>query len=261
MEMNGTNIEWANSSWNPVTGCTKVSPGCINCYAERIAKRLKTMGQRNYINGFRVTTHGHKLYEPLKMRKPKLIFVNSMGDLFHRDVPVEFMQRVFDVMRKARQHRFMILTKRSKRLVELDPLIDWPENVWMGVSVENDDYVYRINDLRKTGAFIKLVLFEPLIGRIRTFDLFDMDWVIVGGESGPGARPMWEEWVISIKDQCLAAGIPFYFKQWGGVNRKKNGRLLQGEIWDQSPDLSKILRGRRPGSKSPQIPEQCLLFA
>jgi protein gp37 len=230
-------IEWTEVSWNPVTGCSKVSPGCKHCYAERMAKRLQAMGQPNYVNGFRVTTHEHMLEHPLKWKKPRLVFVNSMSDLFHRDVPVEFIQRVFDTMRRAKQHQFQVLTKRSRRLLELDPQIDWPPNVWMGVSVENEDFTFRIDHLCMTGSRVKFLSLEPLLGPLPGLGLPEIDWVIVGGESGPGARPMVEEWVIDIRDQCVTAGVPFFFKQWGGINKKKAGRVLQGRIWDEMPIL------------------------
>ncbi len=228
-------IEWTESTWNPLTGCTKISPGCKNCYAERMAKRLKAMGQPNYRNGFRLTLHEHVLEYPLRWKKPQMIFVNSMSDLFHKDVPVDFILRVFDVMHRAHWHTFQVLTKRSERLLELDPIIDWPENVWMGVSVENQDYTFRIDHLRQTHAVVKFLSLEPLLGPIPSLDLANIDWVIVGGESGPKARPIRQEWVTEIRDQCLAANVPFFFKQWGGVNKKKTGRLLEGRTWDQLP--------------------------
>ena len=228
-------IEWTECTWNPVTGCTKVSPGCLHCYAERMALRLQAIGHPNYVNGFKVTLHEHMLGLPLKWRKPRMVFVNSMSDLFHRDVPVEFIQRVFAVMREASHHTFQVLTKRSARLAELDQEIEWPENVWMGVSVENEDYLFRVDDLRRTHARVKFLSLEPLLGPLPNLDLEGIDWVIVGGESGPGARPLRPEWVIEIRDRCLEAGVPFFFKQWGGVRRKQNGRLLQGRTWDQMP--------------------------
>ncbi len=228
-------IEWTECTWNPVTGCTKVSPGCLHCYAERMALRLQAIGHPNYVNGFKVTLHEHMLGLPLKWRKPRMVFVNSMSDLFHRDVPVEFIQRVFAVMREASHHTFQVLTKRSARLAELDREIEWPENVWMGVSVENEDYLFRVDDLRRTHARVKFLSLEPLLGPLPNLDLEGIDWVIVGGESGPGARPLRPEWVIEIRDRCLEAGVPFFFKQWGGVRRKQNGRLLQGRTWDQMP--------------------------
>lgn len=230
-----TRIEWTALTWNPVTGCTKISPGCANCYAARMAKRLKAMGQPNYRNGFRVTLHPHTLDAPLKMRKPRLVFVNSMSDLFHKDVPLDFIKRIFDSMARTPQHRFQILTKRSDRLIALDTQLDWPPNVWMGVSVENSDYVHRIEDLRRTGAAVKFLSLEPLLGPIPDLDLDGIDWVIVGGESGPCARPMDEQWAVDIRDQCMQAEVAFFFKQWGGFNKKKAGRILDGRTWDQMP--------------------------
>ena len=228
-------IEWTESTWNPLTGCTKISPGCKHCYAERMAVRLKAMGQPNYANGFTLTTHEHVLEKPLEWKTPQVIFVNSMSDLFHKDVPVDFIQQVFDVMRRANWHRFQVLTKRSERLLELSPQIDWPKNVWMGVSVENADYAFRIEHLRQTGARIKFLSLEPLLGPLHDLNFSGIDWVIVGGESGPKARPIAEEWIVDIRDQCLDAKVPFFFKQWGGVKRKRAGRLLQGRTWDEMP--------------------------
>jgi protein gp37 len=228
-------IEWTNATWNPVTGCTKVSPGCKHCYAERMAHRLQAMGQPNYANGFELTLHEHMLERPLAWKKPMLIFVNSMSDLFHANVPQEFIQDVFDVMRRASWHSFQVLTKRSEHLLELDAQLEWPRNVWMGVSVENESYQFRIDHLRRTGAHVKFLSLEPLLGPLTALDLSGIDWVIVGGESGPGARPMSTEWVIDIRQQCLKAGVPFFFKQWGGVKKKKNGRLLEGRTWEQMP--------------------------
>ena len=228
-------IEWTESTWNPVTGCTKISPGCKHCYAERMAKRLQAMGQPNYANGFNLTMHEHVLELPLKWKKPQTIFVNSMSDLFHESVNVEFVQRAFDVMRRASRHQFQVLTKRSERLRQLSPILTWAPNIWMGVSVENEDYVFRIDDLRQTGAHIKFLSLEPLLGPVRDLRLDGIDWVIVGGESGPGARPMRKSWVIDIRDQCHSASVSFFFKQWGGVNKKRRGRLLEGRTWDQMP--------------------------
>ena len=228
-------IEWTESSWNPVTGCTKISPGCKNCYAERMAIRLKKMGQPNYRNGFKVTLHEHVLDYPLRWKKPQTIFVNSMSDLFHEDVPDTFIFKVFEIMKKASWHTFQILTKRSTRLKEISSRLDWPRNVWVGVSVENANYKYRIDNLRFIPAFIRFISFEPLLGRIENLNLSKVDWVIVGGESGPNSRPIKEEWVIQIKEECLAQNIPFFFKQWGGINKKKAGRLLEGKIWDEMP--------------------------
>jgi protein gp37 len=228
-------IEWTESTWNPVTGCTKVSPGCAHCYAERMARRLRAMGQPNYANGFAVTVHEHALELPLRWRKPQTIFVNSMSDLFHERVPEDLITRAFDVMRRADWHRFQILTKRSARLRELAPRLDWPANVWMGVSVETQAYSFRIDDLRQVTAAVRFLSLEPLLGPLDRLDLDGIDWVIVGGESGPKARPMEASWVTSVRDQCRAAGVPFFFKQWGGVNKKKRGRILDGRTWDEMP--------------------------
>ncbi len=233
--MASTKIEWAESTWNPITGCTKISPGCKNCYAERMALRLKAMGQANYANGFALTLQDHMLERPLQWKKPQLIFVNSMSDLFHKDVPLDYLHQVFDVMRHAHWHNFQVLTKRSQRLFDLSADIDWPDNVWMGVSVETQKYAYRIDHLRQTGARIKFLSLEPLLGPLKQLDLEGIDWAIVGGESGPRSRPIEREWVAGIRDQCLSAKVPFFFKQWGGTNKKKTGRELDGRTWDQLP--------------------------
>jgi protein gp37 len=232
---NRSEIEWTEATWNPITGCTKISLGCINCYAERMARRLQAMGNPNYAHGFDVTLHEHALQIPFSWKKPRMIFVNSMSDLFHQDVPLEFIQKVFGVMRQASWHTYQILTKRSSRLCELTQFIDWPVNVWMGVSIENSDYTFRIDHLRQTGSHVKFLSLEPLLGPLPHMNLEGIGWVIVGGESGPNARPMMKEWVIDIKQQCQSADIPFFFKQWGGVQRKHNGRTLQGRTWDQMP--------------------------
>ena len=231
-----TTIEWAESTWNPLTGCTKISPGCKHCYAERMALRLQAMGQPNYANGFELTLHERVLEAPLTWKKPQVIFVNSMSDLFHEDVPESFIMKAFDVMRYAWWHKFQILTKRSQRLSELAPMIRWPDNVWMGVSVEDGDYTFRAAHLRQVGAALRFLSLEPLLGPLSNLNLSGIHWVIVGGESGPGARPLKSDWVIEIRDQCLAAGVPFFFKQWGGVNKKKSGRLLNGHTWDGFPE-------------------------
>jgi protein gp37 len=230
-------IEWTESTWNPVTGCTKISSGCAHCYAETMARRLKAMGQENYRNGFEVTLHEHVLDTPLHWRKPKVIFVNSMSDLFHEDVPFDFIRRAFEVMTEARWHRFQILTKREERLQRLFPKLPWPPNIWMGVTVENARYKKRINSLRKTDAAVKFLSLEPLLGPMENLELTGIDWVIVGGESGPKARPMQPEWASSIRDQCRKACVPFFFKQWGGKNKKKAGRILDGRTWDQMPAI------------------------
>ncbi|MGH9321138.1 MAG: DUF5131 family protein [Vicinamibacteria bacterium] len=230
-----SSIEWTEATWNPVTGCDKISPGCKFCYAERMAKRLQDMGQPRYQNGFGLTLHEDILELPLLWKKPRLIFVNSMSDLFHRRVPERFIRDAFSVMGRASWHQFQVLTKRSDRLLEMSPSIAWPENVWMGVSVEQQHYVTRVEHLRQTGAAIKFLSLEPLLGRLHGLNLRGIDWVIVGGESGPGARPMEEKWVLDLKAQCRSAGVPFFFKQWGGTNKKKAGRLLQGRTWDELP--------------------------
>jgi len=230
-----SSIEWTETTWNPVTGCSKISPGCKHCYAERMALRLQAMGQPNYRNGFQVTLHERMLPLPLEWRKPRMIFVNSMSDLFHKDVPTPFIRKTFDVMRKASWHTFQVLTKRSDRFREIEQSITIPKNVWLGVSVECEDYLYRIDDLRATSAPVKFLSLEPLIGPLPGLNLEGIDWVIVGGESGPGARPMQEEWVTDIRDVCLASNVPFFFKQWGGVFKKRAGRILEGRTWDQMP--------------------------
>ncbi|MFC1583360.1 DUF5131 family protein [Candidatus Neomarinimicrobiota bacterium] len=231
-------IEWTESTWNPVTGCSKVSAGCKHCYAERMAKRLKAMGQPRYQNGFRVTLHRDLVSLPLTWNKPQMIFVNSMSDLFHEDVPTEFIQSVFKTMNLASQHTFQVLTKRSDRLRELSHDLAWTENIWMGVTVETAEYADRIEDLLRTSARVKFLSLEPLLGSLRDVSLKGVDWIIAGGESGPGARPMKAEWVKEIRDQCLEVGIPFFFKQWGGVHKKKAGRELEGREWDEMPDGS-----------------------
>lgn len=233
-------IEWTESTWNPVTGCTKISPGCKHCYAERMAERLQAMGQPNYRNGFELTLQPQMLELPLQWKKPQTIFVNSMSDLFHRDVPLSYIQQVFDVMRRAHWHRFQILTKRASRLAQLDRELHWPANVWMGVSVESTEFVSRIDELRSTRSHVKFLSLEPLLGPLPHLDLRDIGWVIVGGESGPGARPMKHDWVTEIRDQCRESHVAFFFKQWGGTNKKKAGRTLEGRTWDELPRLKQL---------------------
>ena len=233
---NGSRIEWTESTWNPVTGCSKISPGCKHCYAERMSRRLRAMGQPNYASGFELTLHEHMLEYPLRWKRPQTIFVNSMSDLFHDSVPFAYIRRVFDVMRRADWHSFQVLTKRADRLLELDPELEWPENVWMGVSVESRDYLNRVDRLRNTGARVKFLSLEPLLEDLGAFDLFGIDWVIVGGESGPGARAMSPCWARSLRDLCVAAKVPFFFKQWGGTRKKAAGRTLDGQTWDQMPE-------------------------
>ena len=231
----GSDIEWTESTWNPVTGCTKISPGCKHCYAKRMAERLRAMGQANYVNGFELALQPHMLEIPLRWKKPQTIFVNSMSDLFHEDVPIGYIRRVFDVMARANWHRFQVLTKRASRLAELSPRLVWAPNVWMGVSVENAKYAYRIDELRSAGSSVKFLSLEPLLGPMSDLDLHGIDWVIVGGESGPGARLVNPRWVTDLRDQCERANVPFFFKQWGGTNKKRTGRLLDGRTWDQMP--------------------------
>ncbi len=231
----GSKIEWTDATWNPVTGCNKVSPGCKLCYAERMAKRLKATGMVKYRNGFAVTLHPDALDIPLRWHKPRTIFVNSMSDLFHDQVPDEFVREVFGVMEQANWHRYQVLTKRPERVAALDAELSWPSQIWLGVSIESDRYLHRIDLLRKCGATIKFLSLEPLLGPLLDLNLDGIDWVIVGGESGPGARPMDAAWARDIQMQCADAGVPFYFKQWGGVFKKRSGRLLDGRTWDEMP--------------------------
>ncbi|MBI3407913.1 MAG: phage Gp37/Gp68 family protein [Planctomycetes bacterium] len=228
-------IEWTEATWNPLTGCDKISPGCKNCYAERMAVRLRGMGNEKYRNGFELTMHDDVLEAPLAWKKPQRIFVNSMSDMFHEEVPPSFILSAFDVMRRAHWHQFQILTKRAERLLDLDPMLDWPANVWMGVSVESEKFRPRIDLLRHTRASVKFLSLEPLLGPLPALDLRDIDWVIVGGESGPRARAMQVEWVTDLRDQCLRADVAFFFKQWGGTRKNRTGRTLEGRTWDGYP--------------------------
>ncbi|TET45101.1 phage Gp37/Gp68 family protein [candidate division TA06 bacterium] len=230
-----SSIEWTESTWNPVTGCTKISPGCKHCYAERMAKRLQAMGQKNYVRGFELAIHRDALETPMRWRKSRTVFVNSMSDIFHEEVPPWFIDQTFDVMRQAYWHRFQILTKRSKRLLELSPTLPWSPNIWMGVSIESKMFEFRADHLRRTGAAVKFLSLEPLLGPVLELNLQGIDWVIVGGESGPRSRPLDPTWVIGVRDQCLKEDVPFFFKQWGGVNKKKAGRELEDRTWDQMP--------------------------
>ena len=230
-----SHIEWTEATWNPVTGCTKVSAGCKNCYAERLALRLHAMGNRRYRNGFDVTLHDDVVDLPKTWRIPRMIFVNSMSDLFHEKVPLLFIQRVFATMRDCPQHTFQILTKRSDRVLAVASQIEWPRNVWMGVSVEDSRVLSRIDDLRRVPAKIRFLSCEPLIGSLAGIDLTDIHWVIVGGESGPFARPMKIEWVREIFRTCRKANVPFFFKQWGGVRKHVTGRRLNGKTYDEMP--------------------------
>ncbi|MDQ3695467.1 MAG: phage Gp37/Gp68 family protein [Chloroflexota bacterium] len=235
-----SSIEWTEATWNPLTGCTKVSQGCKHCYAERMAKRLQAMGHPNYATGFKLALHENLLEAPLKWKKPRTIFVNSMSDLFHPEVPDLFIHRVFNVMCEASHHRFQVLTKRPERVLELSSDLPWPSNVWMGTSVESTKYVSRIQLIGQTAAQVKFLSLEPLLGPLPNLELTEIDWVIVGGESGPQARPVNEAWVIDIRDQCISQKIPFFFKQWGGVNKKIRGRLLEGRTWDEMPSAARL---------------------
>lgn len=252
----GTNssIEWTEATWNPVAGCSILSPGCTNCYAMRMARRLEAMGQPKYrgltrISGDRPKWNGKirldrdSLSIPTRWTVGRMIFVNSMSDLFHELVPIEFIQEVFAVMRDTPQHTYQILTKRANQLASLSNQISWPSNVWMGVSVENADFLERIDLLRSCGAKTKFLSLEPLLGPLEKIDLRSIDWVIAGGESGPGARSMNPDWVRSIRDQCIEYGAAFHFKQWGGVNKKRTGRNLDGRTWDQFPEAKQTLTG------------------
>ena len=230
-------IEWTENTWNPITGCTQISEGCENCYALRMATRLQKMGTVKYENGFNVTLHEDCLNEPYTWKKPARIFVNSMSDLFHADVPLSYIQKIFDVMNSNTQHIFQVLTKRANRLVDIAPFVKWTDNIWLGVTVENDKHKDRIDVLRNVPANVKFISFEPLLSDIGNVDLDGINWVIIGGESGFGARPMIEEWVINIKYQCEQQGVLFYFKQWGGTNKKKAGRTLLGQTWDDMPNF------------------------
>jgi len=231
-------IEWTDSTWNPVTGCTKVSPGCRHCYAETFAERWRGVRGHAYEQGFDLRIWPDRLRKPLSWKKPRMIFVNSMSDLFHERVAEEFVKSVFEVMGEASWHTFQVLTKRADRLAALAPCLDWPPNVWMGVSIESERYLWRADRLQTVPAAVRFLSAEPLLGPIDNVDLDGLDWVIAGGESGPGARPMDPAWVRTLRDLCRDAGVPFFFKQWGGVQKKKNGRTLDGRTWDQMPALA-----------------------
>jgi len=236
-----SHIEWTDTTWNPVTGCSKVSQGCKNCYAERLAHRLQAMGLHRYRNGFDVTLHEQAIDEPFRWKKPRKVFVNSMSDLFHEEIPLEYIQRVFAVMAAVPRHTFQILTKRSDRLREVAGQLPWPSNVWMGVSVESSDMLFRVTDLETVPAAVRFLSCEPLLGPLSQIPLSHIHWVIVGGESGPGARPMEPLWVHEILHQCRAANVPFFFKQWGGVRKSRTGRVLNGRTYDEYPDKANAL--------------------
>ena len=231
----GSNIEWTEATWNPVTGCTKVSPGCRHCYAERLSYRLQAMGKEHYRNGFRLALHEDALAIPFAWRSPRLVFVNSMSDLFHEGVPLSFIQRVFQVMTDCPHHTFQVLTKRPQIAAEHASQLNWPKNVWLGASIENAKAIVRIRHLCSIPASIRFLSVEPLLEPIPRLPLTGIHWVIVGGESGPGCRPMEPQWVRAIRDRCIARGVPFFFKQWGGVNKKKTGRELDGRFWNELP--------------------------
>jgi protein gp37 len=230
-----SNIEWTEMTWNPVTGCTKISQGCKHCYAERMATRLHAMGSSRYRNGFRLTLHHDLIELPKTWKKPRVVFVNSMSDLFHEDVPADFIRRIFETMEACPQHTFQVLTKRSERLRKLGPSLPWPSNVWMGVSVENAPATKRIPDLLSVPGQVRFLSCEPLIGPLENLPLNGIHWVIVGGESGPGARRMNPEWAKSIHRQCRQVGVPFFFKQWGGIRKDMTGRMLYGRTYDEMP--------------------------
>jgi len=228
-------IEWTESTWNPITGCTKISDGCLNCYAEKMAKRLQAMRQKKYKNGFKLTLHPENIEDPLKIKKSQMIFVCSMSDIFHEEVPEDFILKLFEIMNKAHWHIFQVLTKRADRLEKIATKINWTKNIWMGVTVESQKYIDRIYNLQKTNAYIKFISIEPMLENIENLPLGDIDWVIVGGESGYNARPIKKEWVENILSQCRENNVPFFFKQWGGVNKKKNGRLLNDKTYNEMP--------------------------
>lgn len=243
-------IEWTEATWNPTTGCDRTSPGCDNCYALTLSKRLKAMGQAKYQNdgdprtsgpGFGLTLHPDTLDIPRSWTSPRTIFVNSMSDLFHQAVPERYIREVFDVIASTPQHQYQVLTKRSKRLADVGRRLDWPSNLWMGVSIENANYRFRIDHLRRVAASVRFVSAEPLLGPIENLDLDGIHWLIAGGESGPRARPMSQDWVVDLRDQCRTAGVPFFFKQWGGRTPKAGGRNLLGEIHDAMPDRAAAL--------------------
>jgi protein gp37 len=233
-----SHIEWTEMTWNPVTGCTKVSQGCKHCYAERMAYRLQAMGLERYRNAFQVTLHHDLLDVPLSWKKPRVIFVNSMSDLFHEDIPVEFIEAVFKTIKQCPQHVFQILTKRSERLRSLANHLDWHQNIWMGVSVENSEVIHRIADLKTVPAHVRFLSCEPLIGPLNALELEGIHWVIVGGESGPGARLMKQQWIDSILCQCRKHEVAFFFKQWGGVRKEITGRMLNGRTYDEYPRVA-----------------------
>lgn len=254
-----SSIEWTNMTWNPVTGCTKVSQGCKHCYAERMAKRLRAMGVHRYRDGFKVTLHEDLVDLPKNWKLPRLVFVNSMSDLFHPEVPTEFVQRVFKTMNECPKHVFQVLTKRSDRLRELSDKLEWSDNIWMGVSVEDEKVLDRVHDLRQVPAHVRFLSCEPLIGPLHNLDLTSIHWVITGGESGPKSRPIKAEWVREIRDKCGERGIAFFFKQWGGVRKDLTGRILDGQTYDEFPILANPATLQAMASKHGRSAESLLL--
>jgi len=244
--MQRSSIEWTEATWNPVTGCTQISPGCAHCYAKTFAERFRGVPGHPYENGFDLQLRPERLDQPLRWKKPRTIFVNSMSDLFHPNVPDDYIRDVFDVMERAQHHRFQVLTKRSERLADMAWSLPWPVNVWMGVSVENQRFINRVDDLRRVPAAVRFLSCEPLLGALE-LNLRDIHWVIAGGESGPGARPMQPQWALGIRDQCLESSVPFFFKQWGAhdesarrVGKKRAGRLLEGRTWNRMPEVENV---------------------
>jgi len=254
----GSTIEWTQATWNPVTGCTKVSAGCKNCYAERMSARLQAMGKPQYRNGFELTLQPQALKLPTTWSRPRVIFVNSMSDLFHKDVPLTFIKRVFKVMNDCPQHTFQVLTKRPEIAAAFAADLEWGPNVWMGTSVENALVLHRVDSLRQIPAAVRFLSVEPLLGPIPRLELAEIHWVIVGGESGPGARAMKKEWVAQIRDRCVACGIPFFFKQWGGVNKKHTGRILDGRTWDEMPEHSRSADPATEDTVSGRLSANCV---
>jgi protein gp37 len=252
----GSTIEWTQATWNPVTGCTKISAGCKNCYAERMSKRLKAMGKPQYSDGFKLTLQPSALDLPFRWKRPRIIFVNSMSDLFHKDVPADFIVQVFDVMNRCPQHTFQVLTKRPEIAAETSPRLVWTPNIWMGTSVENALVLHRVASLQKIPAHTRFLSVEPLLGPIPRLPLSGIHWVIVGGESGPGARSMDPQWARSVRDRCIAQQVPFFFKQWGGTNKKLTGRILDGRLWDDMPERAETTT---KGIFSERQPANCMV--
>jgi protein gp37 len=238
--MGKSKIEWTETTWNPTTGCTKMSAGCTNCYAEEMSLRLKSMGVDKYKNGFKLSVHPQELDMPYTWKREQMVFVNSMSDLFHESMPLDFIKAVFKVMNENPQHIFQVLTKRAEILSQYNCILDWTENIWMGVSIEDYTQIKRIEDLKSSNASIKFLSLEPLLTKLPELNLNGIDWVIVGGESGPKSRPIEKDWVLSIKDNCEKYNVPFFFKQWGGKNKKKAGRILDGRTYNEMPTFNRM---------------------